>query len=290
MTKQVTPAQLRSMQQLSLDMYEKFAEFCDRHSLQYFVIGGGLIGALRHGGFIPWDDDLDVFMPRADYERFGKLWRSDPKAPYTYVRTSRNLVTGDLMAKLCDESTTLVTTYQQDIEMPQGFTFDILPIDGCPTPGSAQRKEQKALALVYSLYNSQTVPKNHGWLKANASRTLLNLLPGKAQRYSVWRYCEKRMSRWPIATSDYVTELCAGPKYMQNEYPAEWFASSIMLPFENIEIRVPVGYRDYLSMAFGNWRELPPKHKQKPPHDVAFIDLDTPYSEYTVDGKFVMPA
>ena len=160
MAHELTEDELRQMQLKSWQMYQYFADFCDRHDLLYYACGGCCIGAVRDGGFVPWDDDIDVFMPRPDYEKLARLWCKDSaNKQYLYVRSHKNMVTGDLMAKICDAHTTLVTTYQVDKKMPQGLTMDILPLDGCPPPGSFARRIQKLLALVFSLFCAQSVPE-----------------------------------------------------------------------------------------------------------------------------------
>ena len=291
-THALTDAELRSMQQKSWEMYEYFARFCDEHGLLYYACGGCCIGAVRDGGFVPWDDDVDVFMPRPDYEKLAALWnREADTSRYQYVRPHRRMVTGDLMAKICDANTTLVTTYQVDKRMPQGLTMDILPLDGCPKPGSLARKYQKILALVFSLFCAQSVPSKHGGLLATGSALLLKAIPWKSVRYRIWRACERRMSKWDFYETEWTTELASGPGYMQNEYRQEWFAAAKRVPFAvtndvNGEICVPTGYDPYLTKAFGDYMTPPPPEARKPAHDVAFIDLQTPYRKYMRGGKF----
>ncbi|MFY9263638.1 MAG: 2-C-methyl-D-erythritol 4-phosphate cytidylyltransferase [Actinomycetaceae bacterium] len=282
--------QLQGMQNKSWQLYEYFADFCDRHGLLYYACGGCCIGAVRDGGFVPWDDDIDVFMPRQDYERLQQLWETYADTTrYEYVRTNEHMVTGDLMAKICDKNTTLVTTYQVAKRMPQGLTMDILPLDGCPKPGSLARKYQKVMALIFSLFCSQTVPERHGGIMAFGSKMLLTLVASKKLRYRIWRFAERQMTKWAFNDHEYTTELCAGPGYMRNEYRQEWFASATTVPFDDSVIAVPVGYDGYLSMAFGDYMTPPPQDKRKPSHEVAFIDLEMPYSTYMEDGIFKFP-
>ncbi|MDY5273766.1 MAG: LicD family protein [Arcanobacterium sp.] len=285
MPQELSVEDLRQMQEKSWAMYEYFADFCDRHGLIYYACGGCCIGAIRDGGFVPWDDDVDVFMPRPDYEKLAHLWpREADRSRYIYVRPHRRMVTGDLMAKICDVNTTLVTTYQTDKRMPQGLTMDVLPLDGCPNPGSLARKEQKILAMVFSLFCAQSVPENHGGLMAWGSKILLSLVPWNNVRYHIWRWCEKRMSRWGFDRSQYTTELASGPKYMRNEYRQEWFAAAVTKPFGESNIKVPAGYDPYLRTAFGDYMTPPPPSAQHPTHAIAFLDLNTPYKKYVKNG------
>lgn len=80
------------IQAKELNMLLVFKEFCDAHNLRFYLCGGGLIGTIRHKGFIPWDDDLDIFMPRPDYERLAELWPIHGDKRYTYCRTTRDKI------------------------------------------------------------------------------------------------------------------------------------------------------------------------------------------------------
>jgi lipopolysaccharide cholinephosphotransferase len=283
-TLDLTPEQLRAMQLKSLEMFRYLRAFCDEHGLLVYFCGGCCIGALRNEGFIPWDDDVDVFMPRPDYERLAELWpRYADTGRYSYVRTTEDMVTGDLMAKICDNTTTCVTVYQQDKDIPQGLTLDILPLDGYPATAWGRRR-QVFWALIFSLFNAQSVPVNHGGLLAAGSRVLLGIFRSKRTRYRIWRMAERRMSATPFGSTESVTELASGPGYMRNRYPCAAFAKAAYREFEGRPEPLPVGFDEYLRIAFGDYTQLPPEEKRKPQHDVVLLDLNTPYRQYRGTG------
>ena len=266
---------IQSIQSVALELAKFFVDFCNNNGLLCYFCGGGCIGAVRHKGFIPWDDDLDFFMPRNDYEKLKKIWNDTPEYALRYP--CREYIDHNIFITLRDKRTTMIKPYQKDLDLVHGITIDIFPLDGCPK--GSRRKIQLFWALVYQLYCAQLVPTNHGRTIQTIGRILLGLVPGKHLRYLIWSFAEKRMTRYSISECDFLTELCAGPKYIRNVYPKEYFLKSITMPFEKYLMPIPIGYDGYLKTVFGDYMKLPPEEQQVPPHD-AFIDTDKPYTEY----------
>lgn len=271
--------ELRELQLKELELLKVFKEFCDSHGLLFYFCGGCCIGTLRHKGFIPWDDDIDVFMPRRDYEKLYELWKKEgDNERYPILRTTKDFFSGNIFTTIVDTTTTWIKPDFVDLDIPLGVPMDILPLDGCPS-GKWARKMQIVNAMIYSLYNAQVVPKKHGGVVGAVSKVLLGIVPKKL-RYSIWRSCEKRMTKYNIDDCEYITELCAGPHYMMNRYPKSAFDSAVYREFEGLEMPIPVGYDEYLRIAFGDYMKMPPKEKQKAHHDLVFADIHNSYKDY----------
>ena len=278
-----TPETLRKLQLKELDKLVYFKEFCDKNNLLFYLCGGCCIGSLRTGGFIPWDDDIDILMPRDDYEKLYKLWDNDKQERFKLLRTDEKIFTGNIFTTIVDTETTCVKANQAHLDIPFGIMMDIFPIDGCPK-GKFKRTMQKLNAMIYSLFLAQIVPENHGGIMALGSKFLLSIVKSPKAREKKWRNAERRMSKYKISDCEYITELCEGVHSMQPEYPKEWFASAVYREFEGLQMPIPVGYDPYLKKAFGDYMKLPPEDKQKPHHDMILVDTERSYKE-VLKGK-----
>lgn len=271
---------LRNLQLKSLEMLLYFKKICDDHKLLFYFCGGCCIGAIRHGGFIPWDDDIDVFMPRDDYEKLFKIWQNYADTQkYSCLKTTKNQFAGNIFTTIVDNNTTLIRPNQIGLDIPKGIVIDVFPLDGCPE-NSVSKKFQMFWALIYSLYCSQIVPKNHGKLTKFLGSLLLKIIPGENLKYKIWRFAEKQMIKHKISDCTHIKELCAGPNYMKNEYPKEIFESAEYKNFEGYLLPIPVGSDKYLRIAFGDYLKLPKKEEQIPQHDIVFLDLEDSYKKY----------
>lgn len=276
--------EIKRIQEKSLEMVLYFKNICEENHLLFYLCGGCCIGAIRNQGFIPWDDDVDVFMPRSDYEKLKKIW--DEKADtnrYSLVDSNEDYIDHNLFLNIRDNETTFIRPYQTELDISHGLILDVLPLDGYPSSVLA-RKKQLFWATIYSLYRAQLVPQKHGKLITLVAKIALRVIPSKKTRYRIWRYAEKQMSKYHVEECTAVTELCSGPRYMMNKYPQIVFKKAIYKQFEGYMMPIPIGYDTYLKIAFGDYMKLPPKEKRVAHHDVVICDLDRSYKEYK--GKF----
>jgi len=280
MSYNLSEKELKQLQEINIEMASFFVEFCKKHQLLCYLCGGGCIGTIRHKGMIPWDDDLDFFMPRKDYEKLEVLWKKELlDSDYILEKSDINHVDHNLFITIRNRKTTFIKPYQANLELTHGVPLDILPLDGYPDT-KFKRRMQVVWAMIYSLFCAQLIPTNHGKKTAALARLLLGVVPSKKMRYKIWKFAEKQMTKYDIKDCTSITELCSGPGYMKKRYPKDNFESAIFSEFEEGTMPIPVGYDSYLKIAFGNYMELPPKEKQKSHHDALYVDLDNPYTKY----------
>ena len=268
---------LKKVQIKDLEMAQFFVNFCEENHLLCYLCGGGCIGAIRHKGFIPWDDDLDFFLPREDYEKLKSLWKDTDRYVLLYPNKSYN--DHSMYITLRDKTTTMIKPIQEGMDIVHGISIDIFPLDGYPD-GFFQRKAQVFWGLVYQLYCAQTIPQNHGKLISLFGKVGLSIIKSSKTKYAIWRFAEKHMAKYKIDDCTSITEICAGPYYMKKRYPKECFSKAVYMDFEDTKMPVPVGYDQYLKIAFGDYMVYPPIEKQIPSHDAIVVDTDKPYTEY----------
>ena len=130
---ELTPELLRELQLKQLDMLVYFRDFCEKNNLTFYLIGGALIGALRNGGFVPRDDDVDVMLPREDYEKLYKLWHEQgADGRFRLLKTDSDMFTGNIFMTVTDTNYTMVKTNQTEVDIPHGLVLDVFPLDVCP--------------------------------------------------------------------------------------------------------------------------------------------------------------
>ncbi len=270
----------KKMQSKMLEMLLYFKDFCEEHNLMFYLCGGAAIGALREGGFIPWDDDIDCFMPRHDYERFPKLWaKYGDKEKYVFCRSNRKVNYHHSCSSLRDPQTTFICSYNQNLDICHGVALEFAPIDGCPN-SKVKQYIQLFHAFNYALFNTQRLPNNKGKFFRVAAGVVYKMIPSKKLRYKIWRHAERQMSKYKWSECDYVRECIGSVKGMMCVHPKRWFSTQKWVKFEGHNVPLMAGCHEYLTRIFGDYMQRPPVEQRKPKHELEFVDMDHPYKFY----------
>lgn len=274
----------RSMQKKLLEILLYFDSFCREHNLKYYLCGGCLIGVERHKGFIPWDDDVDLFMPRPDYERLKQIWyKQADTSRYVFCITDKEHNYHDGGASIRDVNTTYINIHSKDEDIVHGLAIEIMPLDGCPK-SSISRTWQLLNAFIYSLFNVQRLPDNKGKFIRFCSAVVYALIRSKKIRYYIWRFAEKQMSKYKWEREDEITELIGSIHGMFLRHEKKDFDCVIRRDFEGHKLPVMKGYKKYLTRIWGDYMQLPPEEKRVAKHNTIYINLQEPYEQYK--GKY----
>lgn len=277
-TYEIDPETLKKMQKKMLDMLLYFKDFCDEHGLMFYLIGGGAIGAVREGGFIPWDDDIDCMMPRPDYEKFPELWEKyGDKERFVFCRTNREKNYHHCSSSLRDPTTTFICTYNQYSDICHGVALEFGPIDAAPDSKLLQYI-QIFFSFIFALFNFQRLPNNRGRTVRIATKIIYKLIPSKRIRDDLWIMAERQEKKYSWAKCHYVKELWGKAAFYT--FPKEWFDSVVYFDFEGHKVPLMAGYDQYLTTIFGNYMQRPPAPERVAKHELVFVDMDHPYTDF----------
>lgn len=269
----------RRIQQLLTDMLNFFHVFCVEHSITYYAAAGTALGAARHQGFIPWDDDIDIALPRPDYERLNKIFNNENKNK-RFVLEGYNSSDSKFLfpySKLYDTSTTLVEFVNPPLK--RGLYLDIIPLDGAGTGEGDSRSMIKTINRLVFIRKMRSilVSKERSFFK-NMIVVFFRLIPKCF--FDDKKACLKidRMSkRFDYESSKYVTCYVFGNGRKGMVYKSV-FGKPTLKQFEGGSVYCPENVDAYLTHLYGNWRVPPPKDKQVTHHRY-FLDLNTSYLE-----------
>ena len=269
---------LTPLQEYLLGMIKWFHEFCKDNEIRYYALGGTMLGAVRHKGFIPWDDDIDVGVPRKDYEKLRRICKESSKEEkYRFeFPDSQSNEFATPYAKLYDTGTTLIENYYKTYK--RGIFIDIFPLDGTGNSYKESYRYYKQLKAVYNLFMTRVaaINKRRHPVK-NASIVLGRLIPDRLLPVRSLRvYLDRKASQ-----KDF-DKMIYGGNVFGNWGLKEIMKTSIMgepkeYEFNGITIYGVEKYDEYLSNLYGDWQKLPPKEKRVTHHDYLILDITKSY-------------
>lgn len=263
-----------------LEILLYFKSFCEENDLHFVLAGGTCLGAQRHQGFIPWDDDVDVFMLRDDYEKLGELWaqKADTER-YSCVRSNRRYNIHHTATEIKDNHTTFINKHSAALDINQGLMIDVIPLDAI-APTRWGQVWQTIYAMLYCCFNFQRLPEHKSRLTYYGTKVALGVIRSPKLRYTIWKFAEKRLSQYPLEDGCMVASFGEGTAIMRQHFPLEWFRDVSYLPFEGQDMPVAKDYDEYLRISYGDYHVLPPEEEQVCRHDTVFIDLNNGYEKY----------
>ena len=264
---------MNDLQKCQLEIFKQTIKVLDENNLQYYMIGGTLLGAVRHGGFIPWDDDIDIGMPRADYEKFAKIANqilpedlfyqdklTDKEYPYNFAKIRKN-------------DTLFKQKHLARFNIHHGVFIDIFPLDGCANDEKTQKRHAKKcifinyISIVDSLVDSETTQNFTKKLEIFVLKCLRKLI-GKKRVDSI---LYKNMTKFDYNSANYIGNMLGVARereIMPKEYYFDNSNKYKLLQFEDTKCKCPVNPEACLTKQYGDFMQLPPEEKRVSHHQI----------------------
>ena len=265
---------MNELQQKLLSIYKEFKRVCDTLNIPFFAAYGTFLGAIRPKGFIPWDDDIDIFMLRDDFEKLKKVGPKiiDPNFFIQCHETENNW--WNIMVKIRDNRTTAIEKYYSNAKFNQGLWIDIFPIDKIYCSEKTIKDiERKKMFLVRRLRMDY---KPIFTIKGKIYNIAVKILaPSKKKTYEK---LVKLSTKYNHTNANMCYTICDKTTFILD---LDLFKNCINVAFEDTTIPVFANYEKVLTKMYGDWNKLPPLDKRNSgAHEISFLDLKNSYTKY----------
>ena len=273
---------LKRIQEVELEILKDFMDICDRHGLDYFGIAGTGIGALRHHGFIPWDDDIDVAMPRDDFEKLLPLVEKEMGDKYLIMNAERYPNYPLMTTRMTMRGTKFKEEALKNIDAPLGIFLDLYPLDKVSDNPKEARRQARDAWFWSKILILRSIPFPmlgfSGWKAKiiHAICGLAHLVLSILHVPKTWIYkkayeAETRSNHYTKTKN--LDFFCDTTPYM-NLYAVKDIYPLRKLPFEDVELNFPYNLHNNLTGMYGDYMQLPPEEKRKNhyPYELKFFE------------------
>lgn len=264
---------------VELDIFEKFIEVCKKYDINYFLIGGTAIGAVRHKGFIPWDDDIDIGMLRDDYNKFLKVYANEFSYPYCvqYGISENNQI--ETFLRIRNSNTTGIIKYQRKRNCNHGVFIEIYPFDKVPNNIILRKIHQQISCRLLVVLGLRYYPL----AKQTFSDKICNALVFFVKTATLWNWWNACCQMYNDKKCDYV-DTVALPQYSFSKeclFRVEDVKETELVEFEYLKVKIPKGNDRCLRIGYGDYMKLPPIEQRGKHHNSeVFYDPTKPFLEY----------
>lgn len=267
---------LRPLQLTMLEILKIFDRFCREHDIKYSLYAGSLLGAVRHKGFIPWDDDLDVCMERSEYDRFVALWQQSPSEGYILQNKENTPAYWQSFSKIRKDHTTFLQEDREAGKYHTGIFLDVFPLDRMPS-GKLNRMVYKWNCMKYQLLTREFVPPKAGIVMRLGSAVMLACI-SKNRRERVRGNTLRKITQYNDQR-DLEVAAIETMASLRKPFAPDMLDAYVDLPFEDGEFMCFAGWHDHLCRKFGDYMQLPPVEERAWRHHPIIIDFEHNYEE-----------
>ncbi|ASW43553.1 LicD family protein [Clostridium isatidis] len=271
---------VKKLQMYQLQMLKDIDRVCKNNNIQYYVTWGSALGAVRHGGFIPWDDDIDISMTWDNYIRFEKIAQKELGDKYFYQSQETDEFCFTLWNKVRINNTTSMEKHLRHIKCHYGICMDIFPIVGVPN-SAIKRLIQKLQILIYRIFSYERYLTNKNPEGNTLFKIIYGVFPKKFKEY-IKNKCLKEITKYKINDCDECIEFLSG-SYNKMLFKSNMFGNGKKILFEDMEVIIPEKYHEYLTRCYGDYMVLPPE-EDRIGHGDAIVDFDKSYEYYWENG------
>ena len=263
---------LKHLQQVSLKILKYLIKICEKNNLTYFLYGGTLIGAVRHQGFVPWDDDIDVIMFREDFEKLNEILEKNIDDKYRFMNVLNDESYHYTWGRLLLKNTLFKEWWADQVDYTPNIFIDIFILDNIPN-NKFKRFIHRWTCYLLNMLSSYSLIKqeNDSKIKRIIQHTVyytIKILP--ISPYSIKKRCVKSFTKYQNENCE---EVCDFPSsgIMPISFKTDWFPLK-KVKFEDIEVNIPNKYDKILKMEYGEYMELPPEESRfrEAPEEIDF--------------------
>lgn len=267
---------IREIQMKILEIMKYIDSLCRGHGIVYYIMGGTALGAVRHGGFIPWDDDLDIFMTPSEYTKFKKIFESENSSQFVLQewRTTQEYLE---YAKVRMNGTTFIEeAFKDRKDMHQGIYVDIMILHKVPD----NRVVQKIIYFESKFVTVYALSQRNWKAKTKSQKIILNflkILPCKL----IARLCYKHIYKYDNRMTGFKYCYWITPaKYKRGLFDPSFFSDPVDIPFEDTKLLGSEKIKEYLEYRYGNYMELPSEKAQRAAVHAMIFDTKRDFTEY----------
>lgn len=261
---------------VQLEMALEVKRICEKHNIKYSIIAGTLLGAVRHKGFIPWDDDLDIGMLRTEYDRFLDIAKKELKKEYFLQTWKTDSDFALPIAKLRKKGTKFIENNSAKSNLHNGIYIDIFPFDNVPKSSLKQKKQNRLTYILKRIllikFKYEVWEKNETF-KKNVYKAV-NILSKPISPNVIKKMLHKQMIKYNSNDADTVVAFGGAYGYKKESIKKGWFKNLIDIKFEEYELSCFREYKEYLTYFYGDYMTPPPESKRYSRHKILRIEFE----------------
>lgn len=258
-------SEFRKLQSVQTEIMDEVHRICCKNNITYYIIGGTALGAVRHGGFIPWDVDIDIAMPRKDYENFKKACEKDLSERFVYRDYKNTKKFNHPHALVCIKNTSFALKYAKynPNEKDLGIYLDVFPLDKAPEDMTLREQQISELQRIRKLWFLKRAFRYNNDIKNTVIKKLVSAMMFWTDLDKLNAAYDRESQKYENTDSGLLCSMSSQYKYSKQCMPASVYGTPQLIKFEGREYYAPEKLDDYLTRIYGDYMKLPPEEERQ---------------------------